>query len=367
MNIIRILFAALALAAVLYAGSSRVVAQTTQNEADELLYACNMLRRQQKYDEALASCAKAATLRPEDFRPHALAGLVYLVQMKFKSASDSFAKAIPLKPDEKELYLMKGTADFNRGAQEEAVTAARKAIELDPSYAEAHALIGEAYRYNKARRAEAASAFRAAIKLKPQLLGAYAGLGGVLSEMDDEKGAEEVYRQGMAADPARMAGRFELGRLLVKQGRLAEARELWEGRTSDTDDTFPNFIALLTRAENLKRATDAHAKTPNDPETLLSMGNAVMDGDSWVVDGRQERAIVYFKKALAIKPDFAKAQQAIVKAYIQIADTFDNKKPLVDQELAKLRRLDPKLAAEMDEYRKTYRGGIMGTPVDRNQ
>lgn len=367
MNFIRILFAALALAATLDAHDSRVVAQATPGDADEFLRACNVLRRQQKFDEALANCAKAASLRPEDFRPHALAALVHMAQMKFKSASESAAKAIQLNPSEKELYLVKGMSDSMRGAQNEAVAAARKAIELDPSYAEAHALVGEALRFNKARRAEVAAALREAIKLKPQMLEPYARLGEVLAAMEDEKGAEAVYRQGMAADPKRMAGRFELGRMLVKQGRLAEARELWEGRTSDEDRTFPNFIALLERAENLKRATEAHAKNPNDPEALLAMGLAVMDGDSWSVDGRQERAIVYFKKALEIKPDFAKAQRAIVMAYIQIADTFEKKKPVVDEELAKLRKLDPKLAAEMEAYRKTYKGGLMGTPANLNQ
>src|SRR5919112_5881696 len=119
----------------------------------------------------------------------------------------------------------------------------------------------------------------------------YAGLGEVLARAKDEKGAEEVFRAGLAADPKRMAGRFELGRLLVRQGRLAEARELWEGRTTDEDRTFPNFITLLERAEKLKRATDALARKPEDPDALIEMGYTVMDGDSWVVDGRQEKAI----------------------------------------------------------------------------
>jgi tetratricopeptide (TPR) repeat protein len=148
----------------------------------------------------------------------------------------------------------------------------------------------------------------------------------------------------------------------VKQGRLEEARGLWENRTSDEDLTFPNFIELLKRAENLKRATEALAQKPNDPEAIVEMGLAVMEGDSWVVDGRQERAIVYFRKALEIKPGFAKAQYAICKAYIQLADVFSNKKKNVDEELAKLRRLDPKLADEMEEYRKNYSGGIRGGP-----
>jgi protein O-GlcNAc transferase len=336
-------------------------------DADALLRAAFESYRQGKFDEALATCAKAARLSPADFRPRTLAGFVYLAQRKLRSASEAFSEAIALQPKNKELYLLKAKADIGRGAKEEALAASRKALELDPAYAEAYAAVGDTLRWDEKRRGEAVAAYRSAIKADPRLLPAYEQLGGLLAAAKDEKGAEEVFRQGMAADPKRMAGRFALGRLLVKQGRLAEARRLWEERTSDEDRTFPNFKDLLERAENLKAATDALAQRPNDPEALVRMGLAVMEGDSWVVDGRQERAVAYFRKALAIRPDYAAAQYAICKAYVQLADTFEDKKKIADQEIAKLRRLDPKLADEMEEYRKNYSGGLRGTPVKVDQ
>jgi cytochrome c-type biogenesis protein CcmH/NrfG len=179
----------------------------------------------------------------------------------------------------------------------------------------------------------------------------------------DDKAAEDAYRRAMEADPDHMAGRFLLGRLLVKQGRLKEARELWNGRTSDEDNVHPRFIEQLTWAEDLKRATDALALNPNSVDALIDMGLAVMEGPGWVVDDRQKRAIVYFQKALKLKPDSARAQSGIVKAYVQIAYTSSQEKPTVDIELAKLRRMDPKLAAEMEEYREHYRSGGPSGPV----
>jgi tetratricopeptide (TPR) repeat protein len=339
------------------------IAQEAQGaDADVLVRTAFELYRQKNFDEALANCEKAAVLSPNDFRPRALAGFIYMAQMKMKSASEAFAKAIQLQPKNKELYLFKATADARRGAKEEALAACRKSLELDPTYAEAYATIGETLRWDEKRRGEAIAAYQSAIKANSRLLPAYKPLGGLLAETKDEKGAEEVFRQGMAADPKRMAGRFSLGRLLVKQGRLAEARSLWGDRTSDEDLTFPNFITLLERAEKLKQATDALAQKPNDPEAIVEMGLAVMEGDSWVVDGRQERTIVYFRKALEIRPGYAKAQYAICKAYIQLADVFSDKKKNVDEELAKLRRLDPKLADVMEEYRKNYSGALRGGP-----
>ena len=341
--------------------------ESKSRETDDLVRAAYELYQQGKLDEALADLNKAAALSPSDFRPLVLSGYVYSAQRKLKSASEAFAAAIRLQPARKELYLAKAEVDSWRNAHDEALAACRKATEVDPTYAEAYSMIGDLLRFDVERRAEAIAALRSAIKLNPKLPQPYGVLGGILSDAKDEKGAEEVFRQGMAADPEHMGGRFELGRLLVKQGRLTEAREIWEGRTSDEDRTSPHFIELLTRAENLKRATDSLAKHPKDPDTLIEMGLAVMDGDSWVVDGRQKRAIVYFRQALALKPDSARAQYSICKAYVQIADTYGKENKVLDAELAKLRKLDAKLANELEEYRKTYKGGIFASPIKVDQ
>ena len=333
--------------------------QTT--DAESLFRSAVALFDQQKYDEALAKNAEAAKANPNDYRTRALAGFIYLAQRKLKNASDAFAQALTLQPQARPLYLAKAQADSLRNAYQEGLATLLKATAMFPDYAEAYAMLGDMIQFDKERHAEAINALRTAIKLKPTLQEPYAVLGNILLQDKDEKGAEEVFKQGMAADPKHMAGRFAFGRLLVKQGRLAEARQLWEARTSDADNTFPQFIELLTRAENLKRATEALAAKPNDPDALVDMGLAVMDGDHWVIDGRQKRALVYFQKALQIKPNFARAQYAIVKAYIQGVGPQDETKT-IDRELAKLRKLDPKLAAEMDEYRKTYVSGLIAAP-----
>ena len=325
-------------------------------ESNKLIQSGAALLEQGKFDEAYVDLDKASKLNPEDFRPHALSGLGYMAQMKMRSASEAFARAIKLQPQNKQLYLLKATADVRRSAPEEAIAACKKALEIDPNSAEAYMIIGESLRGDDKHQAEAIEAYRKAIKISPTLLEAFEGLGQIFEDAKDEKSAEEVFRQGMAADPKHMSGRFAIGRLLVKQGRLAEARELWDGRTSDEDKYEPKFIELLTRAENLKKATDALAQKPKDPDALIDMGMAVMDGDSWVIDYRQKRAMVYFKQALKLKPNYARAQYAICKAYIQMEE-----KKIADQELGKLRKLDPKLADELEEYRKNYTVGIIST------
>jgi tetratricopeptide (TPR) repeat protein len=329
-----------------------------QADAETVFRTAYSLYRERKYDEALAKSIEAATLNPNDYRPRALTGYVYLAQRKWKNASDAFAEASRLQPQVKEIYLAKAEADRFRNATDDAMAACRKAIEVDPNYVAAYALLGNLLAQRKGKEAEAIEVLQTAIKLNPQLPEPYETLGRLFSVQKNDKAAEEIYRQGMAADPKHMAGRFDLGRMMVKQNRLTEARQLWEGRTSDEDRVMPNFIVELTRAESLKRATDALAQKPNDPGALVDMGMAVMEGDHWVIDYRQKRALVYFRKALELKPDFAKAQYGICKAYIQGVDGTKDEQKIVDQELARLRKLDPALAAELDNYRKTYVSGL---------
>ena len=339
------------------------VGQTTSSGAQELLRTAYSLYRAGKFDEAYTSCTKAIALNPKDYRAHVLLGYIYGAQRKLKNASDSFATAISLEPKDKEVYLLKAQVDFLRNASDQALVAARKAIELDPKYSDAHMMVGALLKFDPKRRNEAIAAYENALQINPQLVKAYEELGQIYEADKQEKKAEEIFRKGMDVDPKHMAGRFALGRMLVKQNRLKEARELWDGRTSDEDNTFPNFIELLTRAENFKRATDAAVQNPNDPQALVNLGIAIMEGDHWVVDGRQERAIKQFRRALELKPDYAQAQYQIVKAYIQLASTFAAQNKNVDAELVKLRQMDAKLADEMVAYRKEYKSGLIGTPV----
>ena len=333
-------------------------------ETDKLVQAAAELIRQEKFDEALEKCTRASHLSPSDHRPHVLSGLIYMAEQKDKISSDEFGKAIRLQPQNKSIYLLKAQVDLRRNASEEALADSRKALEIDPRFAEAFAMIGEILGGNENRRAEAISAYQSAINANPHLLTVYKPLAELLSDGKDQKGAEEVLKHGMAIDPNRMNCRFALGRMLVEQGRLGEAREIWDGRSSDDDGTMPQFIVVLKRAESLKKASDALAQRPNDPDVQVEMGLAVMDGDAWVYDERQQRAIVYFRNALRLKPNYDRAQYGICKGYIQIAEMMKNGNKTVDKELAKLRQLNPALADELVTYRKNYVGGLVtDTPV----
>jgi len=336
--------------------------QQEPSEGLKLLQTAFGQYQESRYEEALANCAKALAIDPKDRRAYVLMGYVYAAQDKLKEASDAVAKAIKIDPTDQEVILLKGQYDYRRGAKDEALKNIRRAIELDPKYAEAHFMLGKLLENTVSEQDKAIAAYETAVSLKPQLFLAYAALGEIYDDKDQPKKAEENYRKSMALDPNHAAGRFNLGRILLKQKRLDEARKLWDERTSDEDDRRPTFITELQWAENLKRTTEAVTQHPDDPAALVELGFATMEGPSWVWDLRQERAMAHFKNALELKPDYARAQMGIVKAYIELASmrTEDNKN--VDRELAKLRKLDVKLVAEMISYRKSFTGELIASP-----
>jgi tetratricopeptide (TPR) repeat protein len=341
------------------AAEPRAVSQTQTDAVGDMLRAAAESYHPGKANDVLAAYARIAALYPDDYRPHALAATIYELERDLDAASDEYAAAIRVAPKRKELYVLKAEVDLRRGADEEAQTAARKATELDPNYAEAWARLGRSMKSGEKRRPEAIAALQTAIRLKPSIPEPYADLGEIFLATNDQKAAEKSFRQAINIDPIHMAGRFEFGRMLVEQGRLDEARRLWEGRVWDDDSTEPPFNVMLIRSENLKQATADLSRKPKDPDALIAMGFAVMEGDSWVMDDRQKQAMVYFRKALKVDPTRARAQYGIVKAYIQMAALLDDENKNVDRELGKLRRLDPKLADEMEAYRKTYQGGLI--------
>lgn len=333
-------------------------ASSSEGNAQNLVAAAARFYELRQYDRAIEVATRAVPLLPKDHRPWAIIGNSYFVQFKMKSASEAYAKAAEINPRHKGVWYMKARADRMRNAAEESIAAAKRAIEIDPNYAEAYLILGESLSMGNRDTKGAIEAFRTALRLKPDFAAASWNLGIQLSVAGDKKGAEEVYRKAMELDPEKMSSRFDLGRVLVEQGRLAEARQLWKERKYDEKNTFPLFITLLERSEKKKAAADKLAAAPDDPQALLEMGLIEMDGESWVVDGRQNRAIEYFRKALAKKPDFAQAQFAICKAYVEIADRSKGENVNLDRELKTLRQMDPKLAREIDEYRKTYSGGL---------
>jgi len=93
-----------------------------------------------------------------------------------------------------------------------------------------------------------------------------------------------------------------------------------------------------------------------------------MAGDAWVEDGRQEKALPYFKEAIRLDPKNADAHYALGRCYVELGHSPMSKDPTkfkreANTELSVLRRLNPSLASKLQTYIAEGPGGLTGTPV----
>ena len=116
--------------------------------------------------------------------------------------------------------------------------------------------------------------------------------------------AEAAFRAAVAAEPAMVEARFNLGRLLAGQARNAEAALAFRGALDLAPEAAPirralsgalrdegRFVAALAELERVMAAEKPGAELANERAILLMMG------------GRTADAVAEFDRALALQPD----------------------------------------------------------------
>ncbi len=169
---------------------------------------------------------------------------------------------------------------------QEATELTRRAIELRPS-ASLFALQGTAA-LAAGDPAGASQSFAQALLLEPENAQAHLGLGNLRRVGGERQAALDHYRKAAAADPTLVEAEINIGVLLASMGRAEEA------------------MPHLERARALRA---------DDPDILANLGFAAGQYDP-------KAAIVWLQRALALKPDHAKAlgNLAIIYAGLEQAE-----------------------------------------------
>ena len=181
----------------------------------------------------------------------------------------------PVSPDAMEAYL-KGLYQYNRGEVKQAIDLAREAIRIDSQLAPAHELLGTALdRMAGMHMApqgqidhEARAALQRALEIEPDRGGATSVLGALFMAVYECERAESLMRRGFELDPG--TG-LTYGYLLAARGRYEEA--IQAGRRAVQVD-------------------------PASPLNLTDMGHLYYHAR------RYPEAIVWFRKALELSPNF---------------------------------------------------------------
>jgi len=203
-------------------------------------------------------------------------------------------------------HYLDGNARFGQGQLAEAAACYHKAIALAPGLAEAHNNLGVVLE-RQGRRDDAAARYRQALALKPGYAEAHNNLGNVLAAGRHVDAAVAAFRASIAANPAYAEAWFNLANLQAGCGRGDDAVAAYRQAVV----LRPNFVEALVNLGSLLTAMGRQADAaevarrvtrtaPTLPEGHYTLGNAL-------ADGQPEAAIEAYRRAIALRPNYADA------------------------------------------------------------
>jgi serine/threonine-protein kinase len=171
------------------------------------------------------------------------------------------------------------------------------------------------------RPREAIGYFRAAMAARPESSQAHLMLGRALREAGDADGAMSAFRNAIRLNPNRTGAR-DLARVLAAQGRLQEARAVWEkvldGNPPDHEPWYgyAQLCAFLGQEEAYRRARKALLERFGNSSTLHWTGaeRASLAGLLLPASGDElGRVVPLVEQAVAAGPKFPRLDNAYVQ------------------------------------------------------
>lgn len=291
--------------------------------------------------EAIDIFNRALVLQPDLLDAHVNLGAALMKIGKFDQAVESLHSAIKIGPENFKLLDSLGNALSQAGRQEQAVEILKKALSLRPDFAPTHLTLGNAL--TKLNRAtQAIAEYRAALAIRPEYPEAMRNLSALLSQTTSVDEAIDLARRSISLQPESPHAWCSLGSALHRQNRYDEAADALS-RAIALDPRFPQpyselgevFLKMKQPARAIDAFTQSLAIEPNAmlhyriAVALLAQGKheeaiaACLKAESLGFAsqnlfntlgaihhqlGQIDKAIEYFKKALALQPDFPLAQ-----------------------------------------------------------
>jgi len=221
----------------------------------------------------------------------------------YEQARLQFQRATELDPTFTLAFFSLGGVLYPLGRVDEAQAAYENCVRLDPTYAPAHYALGELYRA-KSEWASALESYDLAIaNAKQDWARPHFGKAVVFAALEQEAEAEMEFANALLLDPAFTPTYFQLGQLRVRQGRFAEAFDLYrlgaEKGAPSGDDLRNLGVLLLAKAQYadaerfLRQATE---RDPKNAAAYFDLGEAL-----WALD-RRDDALQAYRQAFALEP-----------------------------------------------------------------
>ena len=233
-----------------------------------------------------------------------------------------------------------------QGRVAEAKTATLEALEHHPSSVEGYNLLG-IIEANQHDYAGALEAFKKALKIDPASVKTYNNIGNAYVAMKDPDSAEKAFRMGLHLDPANQDGNYDLGVLLMMEGKPAEAIPHFQKVPTQNLAARFNLIRAYFESKRvqdaLRVAADVSTQGKNDVQVHFSLGVLLASekqyktaqlelekadalqpetfeiiynlGQVYLRDGQNPKSELALNRALKLKPDSVEAMYLLAQAY----------------------------------------------------
>ena len=234
--------------------------------------------RQQNSEKALSYLVAAKKREPENPEVLFEFGKVCLERNLLDDALSALEKAVALKPDQDSYVYVLGSANVGRGNYSKAASLFTQLLQKNPHDAILHYAVGAVYflqgKYTEAESSlkqslaaqpeqvaasyylaltydaigdddQAVPIFRDLLKSHPQHAPSYVKLGGILLREHQYDEARQDLERAVALDPGSVEAHYQLGLLLRRLGKTAEAEnQLAESRKLDAEQRAQKDVRL---------------------------------------------------------------------------------------------------------------------------
>ena len=283
------------------------------------------LHKQGEGSGAMDCLQRAIALQPNYAKAYFGIGLILDERGELEEAISQYRQAIALEPNYRGAYNNLGCALMKQRNYLEAIKVLKQALEIDPLGASLYNNLGRAYS-SQGLTGEAFTAFRRALELDPKLGLAYQNLGELWRLQKNYEEAQKCYQQLIAIEPNNIKAYSDLGLVLMNQGKLPEAMSYLgkaiSKRSASRCTSEKKWLeaycqrAKLLRDDNLlNRAKIACAQLLEELLSSKDLENKQAKIETYVYQiysdlgqviaeyGGIEKAEIYYRKAIQVKPD----------------------------------------------------------------
>jgi tetratricopeptide (TPR) repeat protein len=205
----------------------------------------HILKRQNKFDEAINHYNTVIRLRPNHAQAHNSLGMIYQSQGKLNEAIDYYRKAVQLDPNCFEAYNNLGYALQLQNKFSEAVDCYHRALEIKPDLAQVHCNLGSVF-HSQGKLDDAINHYSQALQIAPDLAPVYYNMANVLLLQGKTGEAVNYYQQAIQRDPNFVEAYDSLGNIFQAYGRLNEAITYYRQALRVRPDYIPSLNAAVS-------------------------------------------------------------------------------------------------------------------------